>query len=81
MSRERALAVDFTVCDGHGLCAELLPELIVTDEWGFPVFRSGTVPPGLLADARRAVAACPVMALRLTPAPPPTDPGRANGGS
>jgi ferredoxin len=62
----RALAVDFTVCDGHGLCAELLPELIGLDEWGYPVLRAATVPAGLLPDARRAVAACPVMALRLS---------------
>jgi hypothetical protein len=30
----------------------------------------GTVPQHLLPEARRAVAACPMMALRLVPAPP-----------
>jgi ferredoxin len=76
--RQAALNVDFTICDAHGLCAELLPELIGLDEWGYPMIR-GAVPAGLLPDARRAVAACPVMALRLVPAaaavaapPPPT---------
>jgi ferredoxin len=65
-----ALSVDFTACDAHGLCAELLPELIGLDEWGYPMIR-GTVPQGLLPEARRAVAACPMLALRLVPAPPP----------
>jgi ferredoxin len=72
MTRTRAhvLAVDFAACDGRGLCAELLPELIGLDEWGYPVLRDSTVPPGLLPHARRAVAACPVMALRLNRVPP-----------
>ncbi|MEV0912436.1 ferredoxin [Streptomyces hokutonensis] len=40
------------------------------------MLRSPTVPPDLLPHARRAVAACPVMALRLNrlPAPPPNRP-------
>jgi ferredoxin len=74
MAMTRALAVDFAACDGHGLCAELLPELVGLDEWGYPVLHRPTVPPELLAHARRAVAACPVMALRLNPVPtPPPD--------
>ena len=64
------LRVDPINCHAHGLCAELLPELIGLDEWGYPVIR-GAVPAGLLPDARRAVAACPVMALRLVAAPTP----------
>ncbi len=63
--QDQTLSVDFAACDGHGLCAELLPELMSLDEWGYPVLRGSTVPPDLLPHARRAVAACPVMALRL----------------
>lgn len=66
MSRDHELSIDFAACDGHGLCAELLPERIGLDEWGYPVVRDAMVPGWLLADARRAVAACPVLALRLT---------------
>jgi len=66
--QESVLIVDFTACDAHGLCAELLPELIWLDEWGYPMVR-GAVPPGLLTEARRAVAACPMMALRLATGP------------
>ena len=58
------LRLDRTACTGHGLCADLLPERISRDEWGFPIV-SGDVPPGLAAHARRAVRACPVLALRL----------------
>ena len=52
-------------CDGHGVCAELLPELISADEWGYPIIDPRPVPPALEREARRAVAACPALALRL----------------
>lgn len=61
--------VDWTRCDGHGACAELLPELLESDEWGYPLGRTGerdpAVPRELERHARRAVNACPVQALRL----------------
>jgi ferredoxin len=56
------LEIDWTRCDGHGLCAELLPGQITRDEWGFPVL-APTV--GDSHAARRAVALCPALALRL----------------
>jgi ferredoxin len=59
------LTVDPIGCRAHGLCADLLPERIRLDEWGYPIMASGPVPAGLVADARRAAAACPVLALRL----------------
>ena len=59
------LRVNPIVCDGHGLCAELLPERIELDEWGYPIVDDAVVPRSLEAHARRAVAACPVLALRL----------------
>jgi ferredoxin len=59
------LAVDRIRCDGSGLCAELLPELIQLDDWGYPMIAGGPVPRHLLTNARRAVAACPVLALAL----------------
>jgi len=52
-------------CTGHGVCAELLPEMISLDEWGFPLVDPRPVPPALDREARRAVAACPVLALKL----------------
>ena len=59
------LKVDRIACDGYGMCAELLPELIDLDDWGYPIIRDGGVPDALLDHARRAVAVCPVLALRL----------------
>lgn len=62
---EQRLTVDPIACHSHGLCAELLPELVDLDEWGYPIVRGDTVPSHLLADGRGAVAACPTLALRL----------------
>ena len=59
------LRVDFIACDGRGLCAEALPELVTLDDWGFPIVSGRAVPPRLLADARATVRACPKLALRL----------------
>jgi ferredoxin len=59
------LSIDFAACDGHGLCADLLPELVSLDEWGFPVLHHASVGSRLLPHARRAAAACPVLALHL----------------
>ena len=59
------LRLDPIACDGHGLCAELLPERITLDDWGFPMVDGEPVDGELLAHARRAAEACPVLALRL----------------
>lgn len=61
------LTVNPTRCDAHGLCAELLPELVTLDDWGYPILADRDVPPELEALARRAVAACPTLALLLRP--------------
>jgi ferredoxin len=53
-------------CTGHGMCAELLPELIHLDEWGYPIIDPNPVPRSLYLEARRTVAACPALALKLT---------------
>ena len=57
------LRVNPLTCDAHGLCAEILPELIRLDEWGYPVIEPGDVPAELAPLARRAVSACPTLAL------------------
>jgi ferredoxin len=59
------IAIDRITCDGYGTCAELLPEMITLDDWGYPIIRPGTVPTVLLDHARMAVDTCPVLALRL----------------
>jgi ferredoxin len=70
------LHVDWTACDGAGLCSELLPELLERDPWGYPVPRAAStatggrdviVPEALAGHARQAVRTCPRLALRLEP--------------
>jgi ferredoxin len=72
------LRVNPIACDAHGLCADLLPEMITLDEWGYPLVDGRDVPEHLLPHARRAVAACPTLALALArramPAGPPPGP-------
>jgi ferredoxin len=60
------LLVNPIECQGHGVCAELLPELIALDEWGYPIIDGRPIPPFLDRDARAAVSACPTLALRLS---------------
>lgn len=59
------LRVNPILCTGHGLCAELLPEQIALDEWGYPLISDEPIPPGLRKLARRAVTICPERALLL----------------
>ena len=59
----KQLRVDPTACSGHGLCAELLPELVTLDEWGYPIVDSEPLSGALLDHARRAAQACPTFAL------------------
>jgi ferredoxin len=70
MSAERVV-VDPTRCVAAGLCAELLPETIELDEWGYPIIDRTPVDGRLQALARRAAASCPVRALHLLAIPEP----------
>jgi ferredoxin len=65
------MTIDRIKCDGHGLCAELLPELIRLDDWGYPIVAQGPIPEHLASLAQRAVAACPTLALALRRGSPP----------
>lgn len=62
------LHVDPIACDGRGLCAELMPEVVSLDEWGFPIVSEKPLPSAYEKDAKRAVAMCPTLALQLRPA-------------
>ncbi len=59
------LRVNPIACEAHGLCAELFPEWITLDDWGYPIIDPRPVPGHLQEHARRAVAACPALALML----------------
>jgi ferredoxin len=59
------LRVDPIACTGHGICAELLPELIYLDDWGYPIIQDAAIKAPLMDAVRRTIAACPALALRL----------------
>jgi ferredoxin len=63
------IAIDWTRCDGHGLCAALLPDRIDLDEWGFPIVGQPIVGDPHELSVRSAAAACPALALRLERTP------------
>ena len=52
-------------CEGHGICAELFPERIRLDDWGYPILDPTHIQRELIGHARRAVTACPKLALSL----------------
>jgi ferredoxin len=59
------LRVNPVLCDAYGHCAELLPELIELDEWGYPIVDDRPIPAELADDARRVVSMCPRLALAI----------------
>jgi ferredoxin len=61
----RRIKLNPITCDAHGMCAELLPELITLDDWGYPIIDDGPIPADLEALAKKAVAVCPTLALKL----------------
>src|SRR5690606_16453726 len=63
-SRQR-IHVDWTLCRGHGLCADILPEVFQLGADGFPTVAQAPVPRYAEAKALRAVRRCPALALRV----------------
>ena len=59
------LRVNPIECEAHGMCAELLPERIELDDWGYPVLDGERLEGELVEHARRAARACPTFALLL----------------
>ncbi|MCB5182807.1 NADH-quinone oxidoreductase subunit NuoF family protein [Streptomyces antimicrobicus] len=60
------LVVDWTLCQGHGLCVDVLPDVVRLDADGYPAQASMPVPGRLRPKALRAVRRCPALALRIT---------------
>jgi len=60
------ITIDPVACDAYGYCAELLPEAITLDEWGYPIVDGRPVPSDLVAMATRAARDCPRRAISLT---------------
>ena len=67
----RRIRVNPILCNGYGYCAEIVPERIALDDWGFPIVSPEPVDDiKVLGLAERAVATCPRLALLLEDAPP-----------
>ncbi|HEU5416461.1 MAG TPA: ferredoxin [Streptosporangiaceae bacterium] len=62
----QAITINPAACAGHGVCGELLPELVTLDEWGYPLLASDRVPGSLRKQAARAARNCPALAFLLT---------------
>lgn len=73
------LAVNPILCTGHGLCADMMPEWIGRDEWGYPIIPARELPGGLTGLARRTIRLCPELALRLEAATAASDSKDNNG--
>lgn len=59
------ILVDPVACDAYGYCAELLPESISLDEWGYPIVDGQPLRPELAGAAKRAARDCPRRAITL----------------
>jgi ferredoxin len=60
-----SVRVNPIACEAHGMCAELLPERITLDQWGYPIVDETPLEHEELEHAMRAVRACPTFALLL----------------
>lgn len=69
LRRSARLHIDWTACDGRGLCAELLEGRLGRDPWGYPIPDGGgrdlDLAPHELEAAQDAVALCPRLALSI----------------
>jgi len=74
MSRVRStLRIDWIACNGYGVCAAAAPDIVVLDDWGYPVVdEEQPLADDLLQQARRAVSDCPMLALSLMSTGEPT---------
>jgi ferredoxin len=59
------VSIDPVLCDAYGYCAELLPEVITLDEWGYPIVDDRPLPKELVGLARRAARDCPRRAVSM----------------
>jgi ferredoxin len=75
-SGPQQLVVDPVACDGVGMCAQLAPDVVTLDTWGYPVVPRDGLAGDEARQAARAVAGCPRRALLLVPSKTPAPTGR-----
>ncbi|MEV5592721.1 NADH-ubiquinone oxidoreductase-F iron-sulfur binding region domain-containing protein [Streptomyces sp. NPDC052496] len=62
---EQRLLVDWTLCRGHGLCADLVPGMVRLGPDGYPERATMPLPARMRRRAQLAVRRCPALALRI----------------
>jgi ferredoxin len=60
------ISVDSDRCEGHGLCAQVAPEIFDLDEEGSAVVLVTRVPPSLADVAAAAAGVCPERAIGIS---------------
>jgi ferredoxin len=60
------ISIDPVACEAYGYCAELMPEAITLDEWGYPIVDGRPIPAELAALAKRAARDCPRRAITVS---------------
>jgi len=60
------LTIDSGICQGHGRCYTLAPDLYEADDEGYGVVAADTVPADQMQLAERTVAECPERAITLS---------------
>jgi ferredoxin len=58
--------VDPNICEGHGQCNAVAPEVYDLDDDGYCLIRNAEVPPDLESQAEAGASACPVQAITVT---------------
>jgi ferredoxin len=59
------ITIDPVACEAYGYCAELLPEAITLDEWGYPMIDDRPLGAEFKGLAKRAVRDCPKRAITV----------------
>ncbi|MFI9046696.1 NADH-ubiquinone oxidoreductase-F iron-sulfur binding region domain-containing protein [Streptomyces sp. NPDC053427] len=62
---QERLLVDWTLCRGHGLCADVVPGIVKLGPDGYPQQASMPMPARMRRRAQLAVRRCPALALRV----------------
>jgi ferredoxin len=58
--------VNLDICEGHGQCNAVAPEIYDIDEYGYCLIRYSDVPPDLQSQAEQGALTCPVQAITVT---------------
>jgi len=59
------IQVNLAACEGHGLCAQVAPDLYEVDDEGYVQLRVSEILPNIEAAAAAGARVCPVAALKV----------------